>query len=539
MNNPFDYIPDARCDRAFETLLAEIERMRTGGLETDLRLCRELDEGKMLGVLIAEDGDGIQHELFSFSGQLGDGGFYHPGFVGPIFDYLEPDGYFRLKEQYISRLNEEIAGLEHDELTRIRSEYERVRDMGERVVTEYRDLYKSSKQCRDARRAAGTIDDVELAEMIRASQFEKAELRRVKRRVASELQPYAEALNGIRSRINTLKERRRKESEDLQRWLFESFSIPDARGERSSLSEIFAATPMGVPPTGAGECCAPKLLNAAYQRGWKPVAMAEYWYGRPKRGEVRRHGHFYPACRGKCHPVLSWMMQGLDIQSSQDIDKHRNPAEPKVIYENEWFCVVDKPSGLLSVPGKEMAESVEQWLATHHAKGREVRMAHRLDRDTSGLILAAYGAEAYKLLQSLFASHRVRKRYVADLAGDYREAGIAERGRIELPLSPDWIERPRQRVDVDNRKYSTTLYEFVGVSNGISRVLFYPLTGRTHQLRVHAASEAGLNMPIAGDRLYGHDNISRSERLHLHADRLEFTFPPDGRRYIFESPVPF
>lgn len=538
MNNPFDYVPDARCDRAYRRLLNEIERMRNSGNESDIRFCSELDAGKMLGVLISEDSDGIEHELYAFSGQLGEGGFHHPGFVGPIFDYLEHDGYFKRNELHISRLNADIAGLERVELARIRSEYERAREIADKRVSEYREMCRVAKQRRDDRRAVGRLDASEAASMIRESQFEKAELRRLKRRMELEMQPYSEALSSINAHINELKERRRSESEALQRWLFTGFRIPNARGEIRSLSEIFAETATGVPPSGAGECCAPKLLNAAYLHGWHPVVMAEYWYGRPKRGEVRSHGHYYPACRGKCHPVLSWMMQGLEIQSSPESAYRNGWCEPRVIYENDWFCVMDKPSGLLSVPGKEMTDSVEQWLA-RHANGREVRMAHRLDRDTSGLILAAYGTESYRILQSLFASHKVAKRYIADLVGDYRTAGLNRKGRIELPLSPDWVERPRQRVDVENGKESVTCYEFVSVGSGTSRVIFHPLTGRTHQLRVHAASDMGLNMPIAGDRLYGHGSDTRHERLHLHAERLEFTFPIDGRHYIFELPAPF
>jgi len=295
------------------------------------------------------------------------------------------------------------------------------------------------------------------------------------------------------------------------------------------------------PPSGAGECCAPKLLQAAYLRGWTPVAMAEYWYGRPKDGEVRVHGHHYPACRGKCRPVLGWMLQGLDVTPPLDSLSlpEQKEYQPEVVYENRWFCVVDKPSGMLSVPGRSAAVSVQQWLSDRYGTDRDVRMVHRLDQDTSGLLIAAFGQETYKIMQSLFAMRKVRKTYVADLEGDYSARGMSRKGRIELPLAPDWLDRPRQRVTLADGKEAVTDYEFTDVTDDRSRVLFHPLTGRTHQLRVHAASVRGLGMPIAGDRLYGDKSGRALTRLHLHAHKIEFTFPLDGQDYSFESPVPF
>ena len=297
---------------------------------------------------------------------------------------------------------------------------------------------------------------------------------------------------------------------------------------------------MGIPPSGAGECCAPKLLQAAYLRGLHPLAMAEYWYGRPKGGEVRVHGEHYPACRGKCLPVLGWMLQGLSVEPPLGSDVTSHVAhKPEIIYENQWFCVVNKPSGMLSVPGKGETVSVQQWLSDRYGLDRMVKMAHRLDQDTSGLLVATFGPAPFKVMQSLFATRKVKKIYVAELDGDYEAKGLPRIGRIDLPLSPDWLDRPRQRVDFEEGKSAVTDYEFVGVSDGRSRVNFYPLTGRTHQLRVHAASEKCLGIPIAGDRLYGRNGGKGATRLHLHARKLEFIFPLDGERYCFECPAPF
>lgn len=540
MNNPFDYQPSVECVTAFRELIAKIDSLRESDNQNDINLCRELESGKMLGVLIAKDAEGVKRTLYAFSGQLGEVGFHFPGFVEPVFDYLDPDGYFKTKERDISRQNKEIAAFEETVLSGIREEYEREKSRLEIEVSELRERYRLSKSERKRRRETGVADESELAEMIRQSQFEKADLKRLKNRVKKALEPFVDKLRDTECRLDGMKERRRIDSETLQQWLFNNFRLLNARGESKSLNEIFAGTTLKVPPSGAGECCAPKLLQAAYMKGWKPVSIAEYWYGKPKAGEIRRHGEHYPACRGKCLPVLSWMLQGLTIEPALNKESLRNASlVPKIIYDNEWFCVVEKPSGMLSVPGKGSSVSLQQWLERRYGSEREVKAVHRLDQDTSGLVIAAFGRASYKLLQSLFATRRVNKTYIAELEGDYSLQGIPERGIINLPLSPDWLDRPRQRVNYSGGKEAVTEYEFIGISKGRSRIIFHPRTGRTHQLRVHAASEDGLRMPIVGDRIYGKNGGRDAERLHLHAHSIDFTFPMDGLQYSFESPVPF
>ncbi len=219
----------------------------------------------------------------------------------------------------------------------------------------------------------------------------------------------------------------------------------------------------------------PKLLQAAYLREWHPKAIAEYWYGKPKRGEVRVHGMHYPACRGKCLPVLCWMLQGLDVKPPLDTERLAGEAGiPKIIYENQWFCVVEKPSGMLSVPGKGAAVSLQQWLDDKYGAGLSVKMAHRLDQDTSGVIIATFGEEPFRIMQALFATRQIRKTYIADLDGDYQMRGIPSHGRIELPLAPDWLDRPRQVVDIKSGKPALTEYEFTDVSEGRTRVKILP-----------------------------------------------------------------
>lgn len=540
MNNPFDYTPDAECEKAFRELSELLDSLKRSEAPENAEFIQELEAGKMLGVLIADDDSGVRHTLFAFSGQSGNRGFHFPGFVGPVFDYLQPDGYFKTKEADISRQNIEIDLFQENNYSQAGNAYEHARNQLDAKVSEFKEQCRLSKLKRKAKRESGDVNQDEMAAMIRQSQFEKAELHRLKKRSAAELAPFETELQNAGIRLNALKEKRRADSEDLQKWLFSNFILFNARGESKNLSDIFAETTMGIPPSGAGECCAPKLLHAAYRKGWRPVSMAEYWYGKPKRGEVRIHGRHYPACRGKCLPILRWMLQGLSVEPPLDPEYvNVSVQEPEIIHENQWFCVVNKPAGMLSVPGKEAAVSVQQWLIDKYGADRLVRMAHRLDQDTSGLIIATFGELPYKIMQSLFATRKVKKRYVAELDGNYESIGIPRQGRIELPLSPDWLDRPRQRIDTEEGKAAITDYVFTGIEEGRSRVMFYPLTGRTHQLRVHAASASGLGMPITGDRLYGKNSGNSSERLLLHAQKIEFLFPLDNRHYTFEIPTPF
>ena len=539
MNNPFDYRPGRECEEAFRELSRQIDALKASDRPEDINFCREMESGKMLGVLIALDCSGERHTLYAFSGQLGHGGFYRNGFVEPVFDYLQPDGYFKIHEAEISRQNAAISQFEKDELADIRRMYDEAKERLDRELADFKEKCRQSKISRDARRESGELSEEEIAEMIRQSQFEKAELHRLKKKLAAQLEPYTTRLKRTEARLEELKERRKADSESLQDWLFTNFKVLNARGESQSLRDIFADTVMKIPPSGAGECCAPKLLQAAYRRGWHPVAMAEYWYGRPNGGEVRKHGEYYPACRGKCRPVLNWMLQGLEVTPPLESTLHKEVSHnPEILFENQWFCVVDKPSGMLSTPGKGSDISVQHWLEEHYGAARMVKVAHRLDQDTSGLLIATFGNEAFKLMQSLFATRKVAKTYVAVLEGDYTQWSHPSKGIIELPLSPDWLDRPRQRVDKDNGKDAVTEYEFTECRDGQSRVTFHPLTGRTHQLRVHSASHLGLGMPIVGDPLYSTKRDNR-ERLHLHAQKIEFTFPLNGKQYSFESPLPF
>ncbi len=540
MNNPFDYKPDEDCQKAYNILLSRIELLKKSSIPGDKKFCRELEEGKMLGVLIAKDSYGNKHTLYAFSGQIGTDGFHFPDFVEPVFDYLQVNGYYKIKESEIIEISHQIKDFEENTLSRIKNEYNSTELTGKSEISDFKKRLHISKLERDAKRESGKLNDFELSSLIRQSQFEKAELGRLKKRVAENLAPLAAKLQKAEEQLNTLIDKRRTKSELLQKWLFSNFAFLNAKGEKRNLYDIFAETPFKTPPSGAGECCAPKLLQTAYKKGLTPISMAEFWYGKPKGGEVRIHGQHYPACRGKCLPILKWMLQGLSINTPLlDTVPPRKTFFPKVIHENQWFCVVIKPDGMLSVPGKGDSFSLLEWLNEKYGPQKKVKLAHRLDQDTSGLIIATFGDTSYKIMQSLFASRKVNKTYIAILDGDYKSLNLPSEGRIELSLTPDLLDRPRQRIDNERGKSAVTDFKFLKSHNGRSRVIFHPLTGRTHQLRVHAAAKEGLGIPIVGDRLYGKRNNPGQSRLLLHAQKIEFMFPIDGKIYSFESPAPF
>ena len=333
-----------------------------------------------------------------------------------------------------------------------------------------------------------------------------------------------------------------EESRRLQEWLFKQYEVLNGLGERSNVADIFAARGL-VPPGGTGDCAGPKLLHYAFSHRLRPIAMGEFWYGRQPAGELRRQGSFYPSCTGKCGPLLEWMMQGLDVDPDPlGSDSLWALGEPTILYEDEWLVVADKPSGMLAVPGRTNKKCLQEWL--QRCCGCGILACHRLDMDTSGLMVFAKNAEVQAAIQRQFEEREVRKSYLARLcpagtpaAGDEAAPALHEgdTGTIRLPLYPDYYDRPRQMVDFEKGKMAVTQYEVLRLlPDGSADVRFTPLTGRTHQLRVHAAHRSGLGRPIAGDRLYGGQSV-RTTRLMLHADTLAFRHPVTFSRLSFSS----
>lgn len=503
MNNPFDYIPSEQMLAEQQRLISHIEFL----CGQDAYFREDVSKGKMFGILITE-----KEVLWAFSGQIG-GSFVWPGFVPAVYDYLDEMGYFKVHEREITALNHQIRDLESSQkLKQAQEELAIVNSKADYDISSYRMLMKEAKEARDRKRSEGDADE---EAFVRESQFMKAELHRKKLYWRDAKAEAEKVVDEIQGDIRLMKLQRQQKSDRLQRWLFEQFVF-----EGRNLMQIFAPD---IPPSGSGECCEPKLLHYALSHQQKPLEMGMFWWGESPRQEIRHHLQFYSACNGKCKPILRYLLGETDGNAN-----NRCPVQNmlETIYEDDFVIVVNKPSGMLSVPGKEYAESVFSILKETHSDCSELAMVHRLDMDTSGLLVVAKTKFAHKHLQEQFALHTIEKEYVALLEND-----IEGEGRIELPLRPDFDDRPRQLVDPVYGKEAVTDYH----SLGDNLVLLRPHTGRTHQLRVHCAHKDGLCNPIKGDRLYG----SKDNRLYLHARRLVFTHPQTGQRLSFDAPQPF
>ncbi|MBQ2491665.1 MAG: RNA pseudouridine synthase [Muribaculaceae bacterium] len=521
---PFCYVPHPLCKAAAAHVMRYVE---SRGEWT-----AELHAGKMLGVLVVRDAEGQLGFLAAFSGNLA-GAVQHSYFVPPVYDLLQPDGEFKRGEAAITAINHEIEQLHNDAtLQELRDRLQRACTERDAELERYRALMAESKLRRDEARQLGQISPEAKQQLIAESQFQKAELKRLRRRWETQINALQQQIDDKLMRIDALKQERKAMSEALQERIFRLFVVRNARGESLDLIEVFNryyGEDAGVmPPAGAGECCGPRLLQCAYLNALTPLCMAEFWYGNSPVGEVRHHGQFYPACSSKCKPILNFMLQGLDVEPNPL--ETASSAPIKVLYEDDWLVAVDKPTGMLSAPGKLDVESLPQ-LLMRERPGEQLHVVHRLDMATSGVLLLAKSMEMCTTLQRMFAARQVCKCYVAWLQGNV----ASDAGAIGLPLRPDFDHRPFQVVDEAQGKEAITRYEVVECRDGLTQVRFYPLTGRTHQLRVHAAHRCGLNAPIVGDTLYG----TPGARLMLHAQSLTFTHPVTAHRITITAPAPF
>ena len=567
MNNPLDYEPHPLCIQACR----EVQEMLANREDWQ----KEIARGKMFGVLIVEnvktDADnpkwGYQTAdddapkwgyLAAYSGQIG-GRSDWEDFVPAVFDYLQPDGYFKTHEAEISHINLSISHLEKDErMKEARTLIRKLQEERKRTIAAYQEKMKEAKAKRDSRREAGNLSESEEAEMIRESQFMKAELRRLKKSL-SEKTALETEFEDYQENILRLKQLRKQLSDALQQWLFSQFRMLNQEGESKDLLEIFrdealkeypqaaiatsriAALKM-VPPAGSGECCEPKLLQYAYQHGYKPLQMAMFWWGESPKEEIRHHLQFYPACNGKCKPILHWMLPASTFEPEAVNLSIYNKVE--TLYEDREIAVIHKPEGLLSVPGKDAAQpSVYALMRRKYPEATGPLIVHRLDMATSGVLLIAKTEFAYHRLQKAFLNHQIQKKYVAIISEkevpekDIPRKDIPERGIISLPLQPDYLNRPRQIVNHEQGKEAITEYEILERIDGSHlRIALYPKTGRTHQLRVHCAHQEGLNAPILGDPLYGNE---KAARLHLHAEEITFEHPLTGKKITIKRKADF
>lgn len=510
---PFCYTPHPLCVLAAEEVQQYLSRQKEWE--------EELKQGKMFGVLVVQTPTGELGYLAAFSGILA-GKNMHPFFVPPVYDLLQPQGFFKTEEEQISQINLRIGQLRESEAYRqAAARLALLRQTAQTELEKARKQMKAAKEQREERRKSALTAEEESA-LIRESQFQKAEYKRLERAWKQKLEGVEKDAAQFEARIQQLKAERKSRSAALQQQLFGQFRMLNFKGETKTLCEIFEQTVHRTPPAGAGECAAPKLLQHAYLHGWKPVAMAEFWWGASPKTEIRHHGHYYPACKGKCEPILQHMLQGLDVDENPMLKTMQCAAlEPQTVYEDRWLVVVNKPAGMLSVPGKEDADSVYSLMRRRYPEADGPMVVHRLDMATSGLLIIAKTKQVHQHLQAQFKNRSVKKRYVALLDGVVAQ----DRGVIDLPLCPDPLDRPRQIADTLHGKPAVTDYEVLERTDGQTRIAFFPRTGRTHQLRVHAAHPLGLHCPILGDELYGR---KAADRLYLHAEALEFVHPVTG-----------
>lgn len=511
---PFCYTPHPLCILAAKEVQSYLTR-QTAWKD-------ELRQGKMFGVLIVQTEHGETGYLAAFSGILA-GKNLHPFFVPPVYNLLQPQGFFKIEEENISSINRNIRQLENDKAyAALSAELARTIQSAEDILATAKAQLKEAKTAREQRRKEKELNAQEEAELIRESQFQKAEYKRLERSWKARITTLQTQTEDWERRISALKSERKTRSAALQQKLFEQFGMLNYRGELKNLCEIFGQTVHKTPPAGAGECAAPKLLQQAYLHGWKPIAMAEFWWGDSQKTEIRHHGHYYPACKGKCEPILQHMLQGLQVEENPMLKRMQVPSKNlEIVYEDPWLSVINKPAGMLSVPGKEDAVSVYSLMREQYPEADGPLTVHRLDMATSGLMLIAKTKRVHQNLQAQFKNRLVRKRYVALLEGVVPK----DKGTVDLPLCLNPLDRPRQMVHTEHGKPAITDYQVLERLDGKrTRIAFYPRTGRTHQLRIHAAHPLGLHCPIIGDELYG----EKADRLYLHAEYLEFTHPITG-----------
>ena len=489
----------------------------------------ELTLGKMFGVLIVqtqEEGSSSIGYLAAFSGNLA-GKNLHPYFVPPVYDLLQPQGFFKIEEEQIPAINVRISALEvNPHYLHLKEKLDRETEQTRLALIQAKEELKTAKKERELRRKSSpALSKEEQDALVRESQYQKAEFKRLERGWKERIKTLEEEVITFETEIEKLKNERKQRSAALQQKLFEQFRMLNAKGEIKDLCTIFEQTVHKIPPAGAGECALPKLLQYAYLHQLKPLAMAEFWWGNSPKTEVRHHGYYYPSCKGKCEPILQHMLQGLEVDENPLSPHAHRKEELEIVFEDEWLVVVNKPSGMLSVPGKEEeTDSVYHRVKAKYPEATGPMIVHRLDMATSGLLLVAKTKEVHQHLQEQFINRSIKKRYVALLDGNKQNVQLEETGTINLPLCLNPLDRPRQMASEEYGKPAVTEYRILNDSDKYIRIALYPLTGRTHQLRVHAAHHQGLNCPILGDELYG----KKADRLYLHAEYIEFRHPVYG-----------
>ena len=493
--------------------------------------------GKMFGVLIVRNAENELGYIQAFSGMMSSQTVVN-GFAPPVYDILDPESYFQKKTRVLALLTEAIQSLQIDPSRQsMKTQYELIESNYYQKFKEQKAKHKSDKRARKLIREEkqNNIPEEEYKFLLTRHKQESLNAQFL-------LQSYGEyidqelALAKVRYltssiKLDALKQKRKSKSNALQQWLFDQYNFLNISGEKRNVIDIFRNRVVDVPPSGTGDCAAPKMLQYAFSNGLNPVAMAEFWWGKSPNSEVRKHGNFYSACRGKCEPVLGHMLQGIDVDPNPFLTNQALGKILETIYEDEYICVINKPTEFLSGPGKYVTDSVQERMKDKYPESTGPLIVHRLDMSTSGLLVIGKTKEIYTQLQLQFVKRTVKKRYIALLDGVVTN----DEGYIDLPLQLDINNRPYQKVEYEFGKSARTRFEVIERKAGKTKIYFYPVTGRTHQLRVHAAHVDGLNAPIVGDDLYG----VKGDRLHLHAESITFTHPVTGEEVTLSVEAEF
>lgn len=497
-------------------LLKEDDLIHNFGVEDDR------GQGKMFGILVVKNHQGELGYLAAFSGKL-KGGNQYKHFVPPVFDILDEEGFYRKEESINNAINRKIENLENrKEIKELETEIKRLEALWLLEAKRFKDEINQAKKERDQKRKEGKSLPIAQFEKLQESlnlesSIYNYRLKDLNTHFKKSIANVQQQLDTYLQEIVALKEERKHRSFAIQHQLFSNYTFLNGAGKSKSIVDIFNIQAGHIPPSGAGECAAPKLLQHAFLHGYKPIAMAEFWWGKSPESEIRKHGHYYPACRSKCEPILGHMLQGIAIDDNPITSNHSSYKTVEIVYEDDHLLIINKPPDLLSVPGKQIYESVQSQMKQMFPEATGPLIVHRLDMSTSGIMLIAKNIATHFHLQSQFIKRKIKKTYVAMLDGVVTK----ESGLIDLPLRVDLDNRPHQLVCFEYGKSAQTRWKVIAYNNGKTLVHFYPITGRTHQLRVHASHPLGLNTPIMGDDLYG----KKSDRLYLHAQAIEFLHP--------------
>ena len=486
--------------------------------------------GKMFGVLVVKNSKNQLGYLAAFSGKLDDNSLPEK-FVPPIFNMRAEDSFFIQGEAEINTINAKLNTIESDkEYLQLKYRLQKLTKEIDSDLELQRNKMKLAKTNRKKikKSALSTLNDIDfkkLTEKLKQESYNQQFFyKELQEYYQTKIDTIQKQLLVYQDQISFLKQQRKQKSNYLQQTLFKSYAFLNQQKKLKNLLTIFN-DPTIKPPAGSGECAAPKLLQYAFANDLQPITMAEFWWGISPNSAIRKHKNYYPACQSRCKPILAHMLDGIEMDKNVLLENLAKDQKLEIIYEDDALIVVNKPADFLSVPGKAVKDSVYTRIKKKYPNATGPLIVHRLDMSTSGIILLTKTKEANTNLQSQFIKRTVKKRYVALLDGILND----KKGTIELPLRVDLDDRPKQLVDFTNGKNATTNWELIHKKNGKTRVYFYPITGRTHQLRVHAAHKNGLNTPILGDDLYG----KKQKRLHLHAEYIAFLHPITKEKMSF------